>query len=195
MPSARIWFICGSFFSFVACESSPAEPKAQPAKAEPTKAEPTKIEPTKVEPAQPPVEPAQPPVEPAQPSVEPLSFNLGTRTFTGATALSSRFNDQRRIIISSLPTTCEQLLAMPEQFQKGNVNFIITTEWKVGTHPLASAEILDDDTHAVTNIYPQNATIEILAAPQVVGERGTIKVSAAAAEGGARGQIDVLLCE
>jgi hypothetical protein len=195
MLSARTWIVyaCSlSYVSFMACDASPAEPNkkdgepSQAAKAEPPA-------PTKVEPPQPPK--VEPPPAPAPAPAQPLSFTLGSRTFTAAVALSSRFNDQRRIIISSESMTCDELLAIPEQYKKGKVSFIVTTAWTVGAHPLASAEILEDDTHAVTNIYPSEATIEILAAPQAVGERGKIKLSATAAEGGAQGEIEVLLCE
>jgi hypothetical protein len=186
MLSTRAWIVCTCLLSFAACDAPPAEPsKAEPAKVEatqPTKAELAKVEPVKVEP---------PPPAPA----EPLSFTLGERTFTAATALSSRFNDQRRIIIPSEPMTCDELLAIPEQYKKGKVSFIVTTPWTVGVHPLASAEILDDDTRKITNIYPEAATIEILVAPQNVGDLGKIKLSASAAEGGAKGEIDVALCE
>jgi hypothetical protein len=170
---AQTWIICSCFFALVACDASPAESSKND--TEPPQA-------AKVEP---------PPAEPA----EPLSFTLGTRTFTAAAALSSRFNDQRRIIIASDAMTCDELLAIPEQYKKGKVSFIVTTPWTVGKHPLTSAEILEDDSHKVTNIYPQAGTIEILAAPQGVGERGKIKLSATAAEGGAQGEIEVLLCE
>lgn len=185
MPSARAWIVCTWFLSFAACDAPPSEPnKSEPAKAEPAPA-PEKVEPPTPEQLEPPT--------PAP--AEPLSFTLGTRTFTAANALSSRFNDQRRIIISSQPMTCEALLAIPEQYTKGKVSFIVTTPWTVGTHPLASAEILDDDTRKITNIYPESGTIEILAAPPNVGDRGKIKLSASAADGGAKGEIDVELCE
>lgn len=192
MPSSRIFVSCICISLASACDASPAEPaKAEPTKAEPAKAEPAQVEPPKVEPPK-----AEPPkVEPPAAPAAPLSFDFGTRSFTAAAALSSRFNDQRRIIISALPLTCEQLLAIPEQYQKGNVSFIVTTPWTVGKHPLTSAEILDDDTRKITNIYPESGTIEILAAPQAVGELGKIQLSAKAAEGGASGTIDVLLCE
>jgi hypothetical protein len=193
MPSARTWIILTCAFTLAACDAAPAEPsKTAPEKTEdpaPAKAEPPA--PAKAEP------PASTKVEPPAPAkVEPpLSFTFETRTFTAAVALSSRFNDQRRIVISSQPTTCEDLLAMPEQFKKGNVSFIVTSPWTVGTHALTSAEILDDDTRKVTNIYPASGTIEILAAPQGVGERGKIVLSATAPEGGANGEIEVELCE
>lgn len=186
MSSTRTWLACICISSFAACDSPAAETnddKPPPAKTEPpapAKAEPP--QPTKVEP-------------PTPATAEPLSFTFGARTFTAATALSSRFNDQRRIIISSQPTTCDELLAIPETYRKGNVNFIVTTPWTVGSHALKSAEILDDDTRKVTNIYPETGTIEVLVAPQDVGERGKIKLSATAAEGGAKGEIEVVLCE
>jgi hypothetical protein len=186
MLCARTWIVCITCLStLAACDAPPAEPsKRTPAKAEvPAPAKPEPPAPAKVEPP--------PAIAPA----EPLSFTFGTRTFTAASALSSRFNDQRRIIISSQPTTCEELLAMPEQFKQGNVSFIVTTPWTVGTHALTNAEILDDDTRKVTNIYPKAGRIEILAAPQNISERGKIVLSATAAEGGAKGAIDVELCE
>jgi hypothetical protein len=193
MPSMRAWIVCTCLLSFAACDAPPAEPsKGEPAKVEPT--QPTKAELAKVEPVK--VEPPQPTkVEPPPVPAEPLSFTLGERTFTAATALSSRFNDQRRIIIPSQPMTCDELLAIPEQYKKGKVSFIVTTPWTVGVHPLTSAEILDDDTRKITNIYPESATIEILVAPENVGDLGKIKLSVSAAEGGAKGEINVSLCE
>jgi ABC-type transport system substrate-binding protein len=192
MPSARTWIICTCALSLAACDA-PAEPaKVEPLKAEPAKVEPLKAEPAKVEPLTP--EQIEPP-SPTPATAEPLSFTFGTRTLTAANALSSRFNDQRRIIISSQPLTCEELLAIPEQYKKGKVSFIVTTAWTVGTHALTSAEILDDDTRKVTNIYPESGTIEILAAPPNAGDRGRIKLSVSAADGGAKGEIDVELCE
>jgi pyruvate/2-oxoglutarate dehydrogenase complex dihydrolipoamide acyltransferase (E2) component len=184
MFPARIWIVCTCVSLLGACDA-PAE-QAEPAKPEPAKAEPAQPEPAKAE---------APQLEPAQAPAKPLSFTFGARSLEAAVALSSRFNDQRRIVISSMPTTCEQLLAIPEQFQKGNVNFIVTTPWTVGTHPVTSAEILDDDTREMTNIYPKNGTIEVLAAPQGVGERGKIRLTVSAAEGGASGEIDVSICE
>jgi hypothetical protein len=189
MLSPRTWIVCTCVLSLMACDSAPAETNkkdgepTQAAKAEPSA-------PAKADPPQP-TEIEAPTPAPA----EPLSFSVGGRTFTAVNALSSRFNDQRRIIMPSEPMTCEELLAIPEQYKKGRMSFIVTAPWKVGIHPLASAEILDDDTRKVTNIYPESGTIEILAAPSNVGERGKIKLSATAAEGGAKGEIDVELCE
>jgi hypothetical protein len=196
MLSAHTWMIGTCLLSLAACDARPAETKKDAERVPSEKVElvpPEKIEP--VPPEKP--EPAQPEkVEPAQPApAEPLTFTFGARTFTAATALSSRFNDQRRVIISSLPMTCDELLALPEQFKKGNVSFIVTTAWKLGTHPLASAEILEADTRKVTNIFPQAGTIEIITAPEGVDERGKIELKVSAPEGGASGTIDVLLCE
>ncbi len=187
MSSARASIIVVFIGLLTACEA--ASEKAE--KAETARTEPAKVDTAKIEPAQP--EPTKP--EPVPPPAEPLSFTLGARSFTAATALATRFNDQRRVVISSMPTTCEQLLAIPEQYQAGNVNFIVTTPWTIGTHSLASAEILDDDTREVTNIYPKGATIRIVAAPQNVGEVGKIELSVSASEGGAKGTIDVATCE
>jgi hypothetical protein len=188
MPSPRAWFVCTCLLSFAACDEKPAETnEAKPAQvSQPEPPAPTKIEP-----------PPQPTnVEPPAPApAEPLSFTFGARAFTAATALSSRFNDQRRIVISSMATTCDELLAIPETYKKGNVNFIVTTPWTVGTHLVKSAEILDDDTRQITNLYPETGTIEIVTAPQAVGEKGKIVLSATAAEGGAKGTIEVVLCE
>jgi hypothetical protein len=195
MPSPRAWIVCTCVLSFAACDGPAAEPKkGEPAKDEAAPA-PAKVEPPAPAKAEPPTPEKVEPPAPAPATAEPLSFTFGTRSFTAATALSSRFNDQRRIIISSQPLTCEALLAIPEQYTKGNVSFIVTTPWTVGTHPLASAEILDDDTRKVTNIYPEAGTIEILAAPPNAGDRGKIKLSVSAADGGAKGEIDVELCE
>jgi hypothetical protein len=117
------------------------------------------------------------------------------RTNEGGAACASTDESRARTRISSKGMTCDELLAIPETYKQGNVNFIVTTAWKLGTHPLTSAEILEDDTRKITNIYPEAGTIEIVAAPENVGERGTIVLSATAAEGGAKGTIEVVVCE
>lgn len=170
--------------------SDPAPPAADataPAKTAPPAATPTPAPPA-------PTAPAPAADKPAGLTGEPLTFTRGERSFRGAVALASQYNGQRRIVIASEPTTCAGLLAVPEVRRKGRVSFIVAAPWRTGTHPLASAEILDDDTREVTNIYGEG-TIEVEAGPDRAGERGKIKLALRDAAGGASGVIDVELCE
>lgn len=175
---------------FEACTGADVEPPQRAAAAD-------KAETPAAEPPAPPRPSPPAPREAATAATlagEPLTFTVGAKSFRAAVALASQYNGQRRIIVSSAPMTCAELLAIPEIAKKGRVSFIVAALWRTGKHPLASAEILDDDTREVTHVYG-DGTIEVEAGADRAGERGKIKVSIRDASGGASGVIDVELCE
>lgn len=123
---------------------------------------------------------------------QPLRFALGAREFTGVSASATQFNKARRIIVSSQATTCEELLAVPEKPKKGRVTLVVTAPWTSGTHPVATAEVIDDDTRAVTVIEASDGTVTI--GDEVDGRRAvTLAIKGQA--GSASGTIDVAPCD
>jgi hypothetical protein len=172
---------------------APAGPAEAPKAATPAKIEPPTVAP---QPVTLPAPIASEPVKTDPPAAaEPLTFTLGTRSFPAVVALASRYNDQRRIIISSQPFTCEELLAIPEVAKKGRVSFIVTAAWKSGSQPLTAAEVLDDDTRKVERLAFEGGTIELVAGPDRAGERGKLTLNVRGQAGGAQGAVDVELCE
>lgn len=125
-----------------------------------------------------------------KPAAEPLRFALGERRFDGVVALVTRYNDNRRIVIMSKPTTCDELLAVPERPKKGRATLTVTLPWKTGTHAVESAEFIDDDTYKLTKIEAKDGTADL----KVEGDASlTLKLTGAA--GSANGTIALTVCE